>query len=318
MDYILLIVGLVLLTYGANLLTKGCVGMAARFRVPEFIVGLTVMAVGTSMPELTVSTLSAIGGNSDMAIGNVTGSNIFNTLIILGICAMIRPMVFTKENIRRDIPICIAASALLLVMALYIGTPEGVGRVEGIILFLLYIAFVLYSIRSAKKDAPDAEAGTDDGKQTEATMGWGKIFFFIVVGLAGLIYGGNLCLDSATAIARAWGVSEAIIAITIVAAGTSLPELASSVAAIANGKLSLALGNIIGSNVANILLILGLCGSIKPLTMGGITPLDMWMVVGSAVLLLLSALAIGQRRITRLEGVLYLAIYVAYVVLLMK
>lgn len=318
MDYILLIVGLVLLTYGANLLTKGCVGMAARFRVPEFIVGLTVMAVGTSMPELTVSTLSAIGGNSDMAIGNVTGSNIFNTLIILGICAMIRPMVFTKENIRRDIPICIAVSALLLVMALYIGTPEGVGRVEGIILFLLYIAFVLYSIRSAKKDAPDAEAGTDDGKQTEATMGWGKILFFIVVGLAGLIYGGNLCLDSATAIARAWGVSEAIIAITIVAAGTSLPELASSVAAIANGKLSLALGNIIGSNVANILLILGLCGSIKPLTMGGITPLDMWMVVGSAVLLLLSALAIGQRRITRLEGVLYLAIYVAYVVLLMK
>lgn len=318
MDYILLIVGLALLTVGADLLTKGCVGMAARFRVPEFIVGLTVMAVGTSMPELTVSTLSAINGNSDMAIGNVTGSNIFNTLIILGICAMIRPMVFTKENIRRDIPICIAASALLLVMALYIGTPEGVGRVEGIILFLLYIVFVLYSIRSAKKDAPDAEAGTDDGKQTEATMGWGKILFFIVVGLAGLIYGGNLCLDSATAIARAWGVSEAIIAITIVAAGTSLPELASSVAAIANGKLSLALGNIIGSNVANILLILGLCGSIKPLTMGGITPLDMWMVVGSAVLLLLSALAIGQRRITRLEGVLYLAIYVAYVVLLMK
>ena len=318
MDYILLIVGLVLLTYGANLLTKGCVGMAARFRVPEFIVGLTVMAVGTSMPELTVSTLSAIGGNSDMAIGNVTGSNIFNTLIILGICAMIRPMVFTKENIRRDIPICIAASALLLVMALYIGTPEGVGRVEGIILFLLYIAFVLYSIRSAKKDAPDAEAGTDDGKQTEATMGWGKILFFIVIGLAGLIYGGNLCLDSATAIARAWGVSEAIIAITIVAAGTSLPELASSVAAIANGKLSMALGNVIGSNVANILLILGVSGSIKPLTMGGITPLDMWMVVGSAVLLLLSALAIGQRRITRFEGVLYLAIYVAYVVLLMK
>lgn len=318
MDYILLIVGLVLLTYGANLLTKGCVGMAARFRVPEFIVGLTVMAVGTSMPELTVSTLSAINGSSDMAIGNVTGSNIFNTLIILGICAMIRPMVFTKENIRRDIPICIAASALLLVMALYIGTPEGVGRVEGIILFLLYIAFVLYSIRSAKKDTPDAEAGTDDGKQTEATMGWGKILFFIIIGLAGLIYGGNLCLDSATAIARAWGVSEAIIAITIVAAGTSLPELASSVAAIANGKLSLALGNIIGSNVANILLILGLCGSIKPLTMGGITPLDMWMVVGSAVLLLLSALAIGQRRITRFEGVLYLAIYVAYVVLLMK
>ncbi|MBQ2008115.1 MAG: calcium/sodium antiporter [Alistipes sp.] len=318
MDYILLIVGLALLTVGADMLTKGCVGMAARFRVPEFIVGLTVMAVGTSMPELTVSTLSAINGNSDMAIGNVTGSNIFNILIILGICAMVRPMVFTRENIRRDIPICIAVSALLLVMALYIGSPEGIGRLEGIILFLLYIAFVLYSIRSAKQDAPDMEAGTDDGTQTEATMGWGKVILFIAIGLSGLIYGGNLCLNSATAIARAWGVSEAIIAITIVAAGTSLPELASSVAATASGKLSLALGNIIGSNVANILLILGMCGTIKPLTMGGITPIDMWMVVGAAVVLLLSALAIGRRRITRAEGLMYLAIYVGYVVLLMK
>ena len=318
MDYILLIIGLALLTWGADLLTKGCVGMAARFRVPEFIVGLTVMAVGTSMPELTVSTMSALKGSSDMAIGNVTGSNLFNTLIILGICALIRPMVFTKENVRRDIPLCIAVSALLLVMALYIGTPAGIGRVEGMILLAMYIAFVLYSIRSAKKDSPDAEAGTDDGQQGEAAMGWGKILFFIVVGLAGLIYGGNLCLDSATAIARAWGVSEAIIAITIVAAGTSLPELASSVAAIANGKLSLALGNVIGSNVANILLILGVSGAIKPLTMGGITPLDMWMVVGSAVVLFLSALAIGQRRITRLEGVIYLAIYVGYVFMLMK
>ena len=317
MNYILLIVGLALLTWGADLLTKGCVGMAARFRVPEFIVGLTVMAVGTSMPELTVSTMSAIKGSTDMAIGNVTGSNLFNTLIVLGVCALIRPMVFTKENVRRDIPLCIAVSAILLVMALYLGSPAGISRVEGMILFALYIAFVWYSIRSAKKDTPDAEAGTDS-QQSEASMGWGKILFFIVVGLAGLIYGGNLCLDSATAIARAWGVSEAIIAITIVAAGTSLPELASSIAAIANGKLSLALGNVIGSNVANILLILGLSGSIKPLTMGGITPLDMWMVVGSAVLLLLSALAIGQRRITRFEGVIYLAVYVAYVFILMK
>ena len=318
MDYILLIVGLALLTVGADLLTKGCVGMAARFRVPEFIVGLTVMAVGTSMPELTVSTISALNGSSDMAIGNVTGSNLFNTLIILGICALIRPMVFTKENVRRDIPLCIGVSAVLLVMTLYIGSTAGISRVEGLILFFMYIAFVLYSIRSAKKDAPDADAGTDDGKQSEGTMSWGRILLFIVVGLAGLIYGGNLCLNSATAIARAWGVSEAIIAITIVAAGTSLPELASSVAAIANGKLSLALGNVIGSNVANILLILGVSGSIKPLTMGGITPLDMWMVLGSAVLLLLSALAIGQRRITRLEGAIYLAVYVGYVILLMK
>lgn len=316
MDYLFLILGLVILTVGAELLTKGCVGMAARFRVPEFVVGLTVMAVGTSMPELTVSVMSALKGSTDMAIGNVTGSNLFNTLIILGICSMVRPMVFTKENIRRDIPICIGASVLMVLFALYVG--QGISRWQGAIMLALYVTVIWYSIRSAKKDAPDLDAGTDDGQSSQTSMGWGSVIIYIIVGLAGLIYGGNTCLESATAIARAWGVSEAVIAITIVAAGTSLPELASSLSAIANGKLSLALGNVIGSNVANILLILGTSGLIKPLTLGDISPLDIWMVLGSAVLLLISALAIGQRRITRVEGALYLAIYVGYVVLLMK
>ena len=311
MDYLFLLLGLVILTVGAELLTKGCVGMAARFHVPEFIIGLTVMAVGTSMPELTVSVMSAMKGSTDMAIGNVTGSNLFNTLIILGICSMVRPMVFTKENVRRDIPICIGASLLMLVFALYIG--QGISRWQGAIMLALYVAVIWYSVRSAKQGAPEEESAGDS-----SSMGWGRVIIYIIVGLAGLIYGGNTCLESATSIARAWGVSEAVIAITIVAAGTSLPELASSLSAIANGKLSLALGNVIGSNVANILLILGTSGLIKPLTMGGITPLDVWMVFGSSVLLLVSALAIGQRRITRFEGVIYLAIYVAYVILLMK
>ena len=149
-------------------------------------------------------------------------------------------------------------------------------------------------------------------------MGWWKIIGFVVIGLAGLIYGGNMCLDSATAIARAWGVSESIIAITIVATGTSLPELASSVSAVLSGKPSLAMGNILGSNVANILLILGTSASIKPLTMGTITQLDLGMVVGSAILLMLSALMLGKRRITRLEGVIFFLAYVAYVIILMK
>jgi cation:H+ antiporter len=246
-----------------------------------------------------------------MAIGNVTGSNLFNTLIILGICSLVRPMVFTKENVRRDIPICIGASLLMLVFALYIG--QGISRWQGAIMLALYVAVIWYSVRSAKQGAPEEESAGDS-----SSMGWGRVIIYIIVGLAGLIYGGNTCLESATSIARAWGVSEAVIAITIVAAGTSLPELASSLSAIANGKLSLALGNVIGSNIANILLILGTSGLIKPLTMGGITPLDVWMVFGSSVLLLLSALAIGQRRITRFEGAIYLAIYVAYVILLMK
>lgn len=316
MDYILLIIGLALLTVCADLLTRGCVGMAARFRVPEFIIGLTVMAVGTSMPEFTVSLMSAIKGCSSMAIGNVTGSNIFNILVILGICAMIKPVVISKENVRRDIPICIGVS-LLLWLAIsdkFIGwaSENTISRIEGVIFLLLYVATILYSIRSGKKDS-DTSA-----ESNEPQMGWVKVIGFIVVGLAGLIYGGNMCLESATAIARAWGVSESIIAITIVAAGTSLPELASSVSAIISRKPSLALGNIIGSNVANILLILGASASVKPLTMGDITQLDLGMVVGAAVVLLLSALLMGKQRITRFEGLLFFAIYVAYVVLLMK
>ena len=320
MDYILLIVGLTLLTICADWLTKGCVGLAARFRVPEFVVGLTVMAVGTSCPELTVSVMSALKGSSEMAIGNVTGSNLFNILIILGICALIQPIAVSKENIRRDIPMCVAASLLLWITTADVlfgtGAEGTIGRVEGIIFLLLYVAVIVYSIRSAKQDAPDLAAAPEP--QAESLMPWWKVIGFIVVGLAGLIYGGNMCLNSATAIARAWGVSEAIIAITIVAAGTSLPELASSISAIISKKPSLALGNIIGSNIANILLILGASSTIKPLTMGNITPLDIYMVVGSALVLLLSAVLIGKRKITRLEGVLYLAIYVAYVVLLMQ
>lgn len=314
MDYILLIIGLALITFCADLLTRGCVGMAARFRVPEFIIGLTVMAVGTSMPELTVSMMSALKGSSSMAIGNVTGSNIFNTLVILGICAMIKPVIISKENVRRDIPICIGVSLLLWIATadrlFGISDVDTINRVEGIILLMLYVATIIYSIRSSK--------GAEDKGTSEPQMGWVKIFGFIIIGLAGLIFGGNLCLDSATAIARAWGVSESIIAITIVAAGTSLPELASSLSAIISKKPSLAMGNILGSNIANILLILGASASIKPLTMGDITQLDLGMVVGSAILLMLSALVMGKRRITRFEGVLFFAAYVTYVVVLMK
>lgn len=288
--------------------------MAARFRVPEFIIGLTVMAVGTSMPELTVSMMSALKGSSSMAIGNVTGSNIFNTLVILGICAMIKPVIISKENVRRDIPICIGVSLLLWIATadrlFGISDVDTINRVEGIILLMLYVATIIYSIRSSK--------GAEDKGTSEPQMGWVKIFGFIIIGLAGLIFGGNLCLDSATAIARAWGVSESIIAITIVAAGTSLPELASSLSAIISKKPSLALGNILGSNIANILLILGASASIKPLTMGDITQLDLGMVVGSAILLMLSALVMGKRRITRFEGALFFAAYVTYVVVLMK
>ena len=314
MNYLLLLVGLALITFCADMLTRGCVGLAARFNVPEFIVGLTIMAVGTSMPELTVSVMSALKGSSEMAIGNVTGSNIFNILIILGLCSLLRPMDITRENIRRDIPICIGVSVLLWLFTsdtlLGWGAENKIGRLEGVVLLALYVAVIIYSIRSSK--------GEGEEPSNAPKMGVLKIVAFVIVGLCGLIYGGNLCLDSATAIARAWGVSESIIAITIVAAGTSLPELASSISALVSGKTSLALGNIIGSNVANILLILGTSASITPLTMGNITQLDILMIIIAPVVLLLSALFIGTRRITRIEGAIFLAIYVAYVVVLMK
>ena len=314
MDYILLIVGLALITFCADMLTKGCVGVAARFNVPEFVVGLTIMAVGTSMPELTVSVMSALKGSSEMAIGNVTGSNLFNIFIVIGLCSLLRPMDITKENIRRDIPICIAVSALLWLFTsdtlLGLGAENKINRVEGVIFLVLYVGVILYTLRTSKGEGEESSGS--------AKMGIFKIIAFIVIGLGGLIYGGNLCLDSATAIARAWGVSESIIAITIVAAGTSLPELASSISALVSGRSSMALGNVIGSNVANILLILGASSSITPLTMGNITQLDIIMVVAAPVVLLLSALFIGKRRITRIEGLAFLAIYVAYVVALMK
>ena len=305
MDYILLIVGLALLTWGADLLTKGCVGMAARFRVPEFIVGLTVMAVGTSMPELTVSTLSAINGSSDMAIGNVTGSNLFNTLIILGICALIRPMVFTKENVRRDIPLCIAASAVLLVMALYLGSPAGIGRVEGILMFLCYIAVVVGSVRSSKQDEQEVA--------DKPRMKMGVAVLAVLGGLVALVVGSRLFVEGASAVARALGVSDALIAITLVACGTSLPELASGLVSVAKGQTGMALGNVLGSNLFNILFILGGCSMITPLTLGDIDIIDISMVVLSAVIPFIFAFTFKGRKLDRIEGAAMVAIYIGYV-----
>lgn len=322
MNYLLLLVGLVLLAVCAEMLTRGSTALAARFRVPEFIVGLTVVAVGTSMPELTVSVLSAAEGNGAMSIGNVTGSNLFNTLVILGVCAVIRPLVFTRENIRRDIPICIGASLALAAVIFGDRTVReaggSIGRAEGVAMLAAYVAVIIWSIRSARRDGPTAEARDDAAPSDKNPMPITVICLLIAAGLGGLIGGGELCLKSAEAIARSWGVSESIIAITIVAAGTSLPELASSISAVAKGKFSMAVGNIIGSNIFNILFILGASSTVHPLTASAITPLDIWMVVGSAVLLLVSASVIGVRRITRAEGAAYLAIYVGYVIMLIK
>ena len=312
MVYLTLILAFVFIIVGAMWLTDGSVAVASRFKVPEFVVGLTIVAVGTSMPELTVSFMSAIAGKGDMAIGNVVGSNAFNTLFILGVCALCSPLIFTKSNIRRDIPICIIATVALLVVTLI---NQDISRIEGIILLAGYIAMIAYMIRAEKRDMLHKE---DAGEQVveekpKKQMPLWRVPIWILGGLAGLIYGGELFVSSASEIARSWGVSEAVIAITLVAGGTSMPELASSLVSVLKGNASLALGNVLGSNIANILLILGTCSTVTPLTMGGIAMSDIYIVVASAFVLMLSALIIGRDKLTRIEGLLFIVCYVAYV-----
>lgn len=311
MDILLLIVGLGLILAGANFLTDGSAALAQRFRVPEFIIGLTVVAVGTSTPELVVSVLSAIAGKSDVAIGNVVGSNIFNVFVILGICALIRPLPLTAGNIRRDIPFGVITSLLLLALAsdsfFRTGAADRIGRIDGVAMLLLYMALMWYTIRSTKRpETPPAE------EAKPGMAGW-LMAAMIVGGLAGLVFGGEMFLRSATSIARSLGISESVIAITLVAGGTSLPELASSLVSLFKGKADMALGNVIGSNIANILLILGVSATIHPLSMGGITVWDLLMVALSSVLLFLAAFTFKRRAIDRWEGAIFLAIYIAYI-----
>ena len=320
MDILLLLVGLGLILAGANFLTDGSAAVAQRFRVPEFIIGLTIVAIGTSTPELVVSVLSAAAGNSDIAIGNVVGSNIFNVFVILGICALIRPLALTTSNIRRDIPFGMAASLVLLAVTSdrFMGTggADKIGRLDGIVMLALYIGLMWFTIRATKRSG--AETGTSDTKNAKKPAALWLSVMMIVGGLAGLVFGGEMFLKSATAIARSLGISESIIAITLVAGGTSLPELASSVVSLLNGKAEMALGNVIGSNIANILLILGVSATIHPLTMGGITLTDILMVVLSSLLLFVTAFTFRKKQIDRWEGAIFLAIYVAYIWYLIK
>lgn len=310
MVYVTLVLAFVLIIVGATLLTDGSVALAKRLNVPEFIVGLTIVAVGTSMPELTVSLLSALAGKGDMAIGNVVGSNAFNTLMILGVCALFSPLTFTKSNIRRDIPICILATLALLVVTLF---NQDINRLEGAILLLGYIVMIVFMIRAEKRAMLAEVQPVDQDVKPVKLMPMWRIPIWILAGLAGLIYGGELFVNSASDIARSWGVSEAVIAITLVAGGTSMPELASSLVSVLKGNTSLALGNVLGSNIANILLILGACSTVTPLTMGGVAMSDVYIVVASTFVLMLSALVIGRDKLTRFEGVVFVLCYAVYV-----
>ena len=312
MEILLLLAGLGLILAGASFLTDGSAALAKRLRVPEFIIGLTIVAVGTSTPELVVSVLSAVTGKSDVAIGNVVGSNIFNVFVILGVCALIRPLPLTAGNIRRDIPLGTVVSLLLVALAsdslFSAGATDRIGRIDGIAMLALYVLLIGYTIRrTGRTDAVPAESGAKS-----PTKGW-IMAVMILGGLAGLVFGGEMFLKSATAIARTLGISESVIAITLVAGGTSLPELASSLVSLFKGKADMALGNVIGSNIANILLILGVSATINPLSMGGITVWDLLMVLLSSVVVFLAAFTFRRKAIDRWEGTIFVAIYVAYI-----
>lgn len=308
-----LIGGLLLILLGANYLVDGSSSIARRFGLSEFIIGLTIVGIGTSTPEMVVSFLSAFNGNADMAIGNIVGSNIFNTMLILGITAMIAPLTITKSNINKDIPLNIGVTMLLILLGMN-ASIFGVGanvlsRLDGIILLAIFAWYLWSSFRSDK-----AETDSEDEIRTYTPIASALL---ILGGLAALIFGGRLFVNAATEIAKGFGVSDKFIAVTVLAAGTSMPELATSIVAALKGRGQLALGNILGSNISNILLILGGSALITPLSFTGMSIVDLSAVLICAVFILFSAYAFKKKHLDRIEGsilVLMMAGYMWYLI----
>lgn len=308
-NLILLLVGLGLVVLGADWLVNGASSIARRAGISEFVIGLTIVGFGTSCPELVVSLTGAIEGNSDISVGNVVGSNIFNALFILGLTALVLPVSMTDKNRRIDIPITLVVTILLVVLGIT-GSMSGpvISRWEGVVMLLVFSVYLFYCFKSDSKD--------EFSETQQATLSFPKAIALTLTGLAGLIFGGDLFVDSATALARQIGVSDKFIAVTILAGGTSLPELATSLTAAIKGKEQLALGNILGSNVFNAMLILGLSSIITPLSFASMTVVDIAALILSSVLLLIWAYTGRRNRIYRWEGAVMLLCYVAYNVFL--
>jgi len=305
-DILLVLVGLALVVFGADALVDGAAAVARKAGISEFVIGLTIVGFGTSCPELVVSLTGAIQGNADIAVGNVVGSNIFNILLILGLTAALVPVAVTRENTGRDIPIT------LLVTLIFVGTAlagGGINAVEGVVYLIIFAAYLYYCF---KFDSGNDSAGEAEQKVKNV---WVAILF-IILGLGGLIFGGQLFVNHATSIARSVGISDKVIALTLLAGGTSLPELATSIVAATKHKAQLALGNILGSNVFNILLILGCSSLITPLSTASMTAFDYGALVLSAAMLLLWSFVGGKNGIDRWEGIVMLLTYAAYMVVL--
>ena len=307
MNIVLLLVGTALVLWGADKFTDGACGVARRWNVSELMIGLTIVAMGTSLPELIVSLLSSIRGSGDMSVGNIVGSNIFNTLVIIGASAMAMKIAVSRVTLYRDVSLSFGVAVVLFLM----GRDGELSRVEGVLLLGIFAIF-LYNLfmaeRKNKKNQPEAP---EQPKDIEPV--W-KLMLLLVIGVASLVGGGQLLVNNAAELARSWGVSESVIGLTILAGGTSLPELATSVVAARKGSNDLALGNALGSNIFNITLVLGLCNVISPMHIPLISTTDWAFLIGSNVVL--AVCAFTRMRLCRLEGFVLLLCYAAYLTLL--
>lgn len=305
MEYVILIISLVGIVFGADFLVAGAVSIARKFKVSDFVIGAAIVGVGTSMPELVVSFIGAINGNSDVAIGNVVGSNIFNVLGILGLTAIFFPIAVDRKNMKFEIPLCIGVSILLTLLAFnfFNSSPAVIGRVDGIILLLVFAGFMWYSFHRDRKEAIETEETISD-----TTPLWLAITK-VLGGLALLITSCDFFVDNAVIIAKSFGVNDAFISLTLIACGTSLPELAASIAAAVKKNTQMALGNIVGSNIFNITLILGLSSQVTPLTSSGITLVDYIVMIGAAIV---PAIFGFKGKIGRAAGTIIFLGFIAY------
>ena len=322
MDYLLLVVGLGLLLLAANYLVDASVAIAQRAKISNFIIGLTIVGIGTSAPELFVSISSALTNSGDIAMGNVIGSNVANIFLILGVAAMILPFPIERLQRRRDIPFLIFATILVSLIAndsMIPGLRENeLIRLDGIVLLLMFVGYMCWVVIQKGKDPKRALEEADEEATSSLT---GKnpwlLWAIAIASLALLIYGGNLFLDSAKNLARAWGITEAVISITIVAVGTSLPELVTAIIAASKKNPQLALGNVIGSNLFNLMFILGTASTIKPLVMVDICPWDYIVMIVASFMLYMVVLTFKRDKFDRIEGFIFFAAYVAYTVYLL-
>lgn len=312
-DILLLILGLGLILVGANALTDGASAIAKRFNISDLVIGLTIVAFGTSAPELVVSVMAALNGSAELAIGNVVGSNTFNILAIVGCTAIVMPICVGKSTMSKEIPLVILSSLAMYFCASDMlfdnASTNIISRTDGLLLLGFFAIFMGYTFSIAKDTSSEEQASTK-------SMPMWKAALYVTGGLAGLIFGGQIFVDGASNIARALNVSESVIGLTLVAAGTSLPELATSVVAALKKNPGIAIGNVVGSCIFNAFFIIGCAATISPLPLGTITSFDFWTLIGASALLWLCGLLIGKRKITRAEGILMVVCYIAYTVFL--